>query len=450
MLIFIIMKYLFLLFTGICFTLSSNCQPLLYANFNDFLEGDLNGQNGWTHNSSYAGGLGACAGALCLNNAIVSQTLNYPSFDSCNYSLELVTNQDGIGTSFNSVTTGSVYVFILCQFSAASGTSNDFLRLMGGSNYSSSCKLYIKDAGGGFYAGVGKGTTPGVYNGSGGTFLSYNVPHLLVIKYTFKTATTSDDVVTLYVDPDMTKAEPTAHEILTAGGTDASSVDRLCFPYNASNKPTGYVGVVKASATWTDGFKIAGKCITPSGQSVNAAVISATGVTTSANTDTAGMFNYYLQAGNYNLKATKNNDVNKSNGVTSIDLALIQSHILGKLLLNSPYKIIAADVNGDGNLTALDIVNIKRLILGIDTTFNNTITNQKRLWVFVDSSKTISSLTTPFIIKDSISITNLNANQINQTFTGIKLGDVNWDWSPLLPRQNPAVKQGKKEEEIKY
>ena len=50
--------------------------------------------------------------------------------------------------------------------------------------------------------------------------------------------------------------------------------------------------------------------------------------------------------GNYTLKASKNNDVNKTNGVTAIDLVLIQSHILGKNMLNSPYKIIAADVNG--------------------------------------------------------------------------------------------------------
>ena len=145
---------------------------------------------------------------------------------------------------------------------------------------------------------------------------------------------------------------------------------------------------------------------------------------------------------NLTFTPTKNNDINKANGVTAVDIALTQSHILGKTLLNSPYKIIAADVNGDGKVTALDIVYMKRLILGIDTTFTNTTTKQNRLWAFVDSSYKFADSTNPFPFKDSISYTNLNANKINQTFIGIKLGDVNWDWNPAIarmPSQSPPT-----------
>ena len=133
------------------------------------------------------------------------------------------------------------------------------------------------------------------------------------------------------------------------------------------------------------------------------------------------------------VSATKNNDVNKANGVTALDIALVQSHILQKNLLNSPYKIIAADVTGDGKVTALDIVYMKRLILGIDTTFTNLITHQKRLWAFVDSSYKISDTINPFPIKDSIIVT--NTNSLNQTLIGCKLGDVNWDWNPAIAKQ---------------
>ena len=63
--------------------------------------------------------------------------------------------------------------------------------------------------------------------------------------------------------------------------------------------------------------------------------------------------------GNYTLRVAKTNDVAKANGITALDLALIQSHILGKSRLNSVYKNIAADVNGDGNITAIDLVFIK-------------------------------------------------------------------------------------------
>ena len=433
----------------LCSSLSLSAQPLLYSNFTNFSAGKLSGQNGWTNNSSSAGGLGACTGAICTNNAVISFPLSYTGFDDCTNSLALISDQDGVGTSFTSVNSNSVYLFLLCQFSSVPAASTDLIRMMGGSNFSTSCRIYLKNAGGGFYAGVGKGSASGVYNGSGPTLLSNDVPHLLVMKYTFKAGTSTDDVVTLYVDPDMSQPEPAAHEILASGGADAT-IDRLCFPYNSTNKATGYIGVVKVSSAWSDGFSVMGKCKTPFGKSINGVTVSATGSTANATTDTSGTFNYKLPAGNYTIKATKNNDVNKSNGISTLDLALVQSHILSKSALNSPYKIIAADVNGDGKITTLDIVYMKRVILGLDSTFTNTNTAQKRLWVFVDSSNALTNLPTPFTIKDSINIANLNANQSNLTFIGIKLGDVNWDWNPLLPKQNPSLKQAKKEQEFSY
>ncbi len=134
------------------------------------------------------------------------------------------------------------------------------------------------------------------------------------------------------------------------------------------------------------------------------------------------------------LTAYKNNDINKANGVTTLDIALIQSHILQKSVLNSPYKILAADVNGDGKVSTLDIVYIKRLILGLDTTFTKTSINEKRLWAFVDSSYQFPDTINPFPFKDSISYTGLSVSKSNQTFIGCKLGDVTWDWNPAIAK----------------
>ena len=127
---------------------------------------------------------------------------------------------------------------------------------------------------------------------------------------------------------------------------------------------------------------------------------------------------------NYTLTPSKNNDVNKTNGVTVLDAILVQAHILGKALLNSPYKIIAADVDNSGSVTVLDIIYMKRLILGIDTTFKGN-----RLWAFVDSSYKFTDSTKPFPHKDSITLTNITTNQTGKSFIGVKLGDVNWDWN---------------------
>ena len=180
---------------------------------------------------------------------------------------------------------------------------------------------------------------------------------------------------------------------------------------------------------------VKGKTITPAGKIIKNSVVNFTGDGAgSNNTDSTGIYSLGLSNGNYTLSPTKNNDINKSNGVTTLDLALIQAHILGKSLLNSPYKLIAADVNGDGKITTIDLVYIKRLILGIDTTFNNTLTKENHLWVFVDSSYKFADSTHPFPFKDSNRYTNLNANKTNQTFLGIKLGDVNWDWNAAFAR----------------
>ena len=116
-----------------------------------------------------------------------------------------------------------------------------------------------------------------------------------------------------------------------------------------------------------------------------------------------GTGNYSFNCLNTGLSGTirlyKNNDVNKTNGVTAVDIALTQGHILGKNMFNSPYKLIGADVNGDGKVTALDIVYMKRLILGIDSTFTNSTTKQTRLWAFVDSSYQFPDTTNPFPYK---------------------------------------------------
>ena len=181
---------------------------------------------------------------------------------------------------------------------------------------------------------------------------------------------------------------------------------------------------------------LSGKIITPNDNSIIHAVVNIKGDSSNITlSDSVGHYQYnLLHVGNYTLIPTKNNDINKTNGVTSLDLALIQSHILGKAKLNSPYKIIAADINGDGKITTLDLVYMKRLILGIDTTFTNSTTKENRLWAFIDSSYQFPDTTNPFPFKDSISYIGLSANKNNQTFIGVKLGDVNWDWDPALAR----------------
>ncbi|MBK8425771.1 MAG: hypothetical protein IPL27_07220 [Lewinellaceae bacterium] len=83
----------------------------------------------------------------------------------------------------------------------------------------------------------------------------------------------------------------------------------------------------------------------------------------------------------YNYTLTPTKDDNPLNGVSTYDLVLIAKHILGLEPLTTPYKMIAADANRSGSITSFDIVEFRKLILGIyDELPNNTS------WRFVDKT----------------------------------------------------------------
>jgi len=58
-------------------------------------------------------------------------------------------------------------------------------------------------------------------------------------------------------------------------------------------------------------------------------------------------------------------------GVTTFDLSLISKHILGIEPFQNPFQIIAADANNSGSVTSFDIVELRKLILGIYTELPN-------------------------------------------------------------------------------
>jgi hypothetical protein len=119
----------------------------------------------------------------------------------------------------------------------------------------------------------------------------------------------------------------------------------------------------------------------------------------------------------YQVNAAKNDDY--LNGVSTLDLVLIQRHILGLEALDSPYKMIAADVNNDGNVTAIDLIELRKLILGI---YEELPSNSS--WRFVDAAQTLD-INSPWNFDESIDIYNLSTDMMDENFVGIKVGDVN-------------------------
>lgn len=112
---------------------------------------------------------------------------------------------------------------------------------------------------------------------------------------------------------------------------------------------------------------------------------------------------------------------NHLNGVTTHDIALITRHILNIEPFQSPYQMIAADVNRSGNITVLDVIALRQLILGITDTFPNN-----KSWRFIDKSYIFPNSGNPFQGPDAFpeyAISDYSAKNIH--FIGIKVGDVN-------------------------
>ncbi|HKK79013.1 MAG TPA: hypothetical protein VJ933_05260 [Phaeodactylibacter sp.] len=123
--------------------------------------------------------------------------------------------------------------------------------------------------------------------------------------------------------------------------------------------------------------------------------------------------------GNFNFTALTNGETYRMElsydtpplqGLSTLDLVHIAKHILATQLLPTPHHMIAADFNNSGNISVLDIVRVRRVILGIENP-------EGEQWVFVpqdygfDNSPVLSDL-------------QLNSSIENLDIYAIKRGDV--------------------------
>lgn len=138
-------------------------------------------------------------------------------------------------------------------------------------------------------------------------------------------------------------------------------------------------------------------------------------------TDAEGYYEFsdMQSGGTYVMKPSL--DVDHLNGVTTIDLVHIQRHILGIKTLDSPYKIIAADINNDGSVNAQDLLAMRKNILGIVDVFpgNKSWRFVDKLYSFIDP---VNPLTEQFT--ESYDVNNMS-DDMDLDYIGVKIGDVN-------------------------
>ena len=125
-------------------------------------------------------------------------------------------------------------------------------------------------------------------------------------------------------------------------------------------------------------------------------------------------------------------DLDPLNGVSTLDLILINKHILGLDTLDSPYKILAADVNDSKSVSMFDIIELRKLILGVYSELPN-----RDSWGFVLKSFVFPDPTNPFGAAVPSTLLYVYHKNDDQNFIGYKVGDVNGNAVPSL--QAPPV-----------
>ena len=130
----------------------------------------------------------------------------------------------------------------------------------------------------------------------------------------------------------------------------------------------------------------------------------------------------------YTVTPDKANDTITNNGVTTLDLILMRRHILNVDTLNSPYKILAADVNFSNSVSTLDLILTRTVILQTNLTFPNG-----KLWNFVNSDYVFANPISPWPYENYRDFPSAVA-ATDQDFIGMKLGDVNNTWDPNVAR----------------
>lgn len=190
--------------------------------------------------------------------------------------------------------------------------------------------------------------------------------------------------------------------------TDAAGNSDYCDTYVDVQNNMGATGV--SNCPGTTGSRMLIELVTVKTQTIKNADVSVA----TAN----GMMKATFDANQYSAIVPSNTDAavsaekndNPLNGVSTYDLVMMTKHLLAVQPISDPYLLRAADVNNNGTITNADIVELRKMILAIQTGFT-----KNKSWRFYDSA-----------MNEVVSFTNANPykGQIVK-LTGVKTGDIN-------------------------
>jgi hypothetical protein len=169
---------------------------------------------------------------------------------------------------------------------------------------------------------------------------------------------------------------------------------------------------------------VSGKIISNKGKNIVGAEITMNNgipeMTKSVITNNLGDYSFPNAVMHYDYSITGKKNDDYLNGVSTLDLVMIQRHVLDLERFNDAYSLIAADINSDQKVSASDLVELRKLILGIYEILPNNGS-----WKFINSNQTFADINNPWPLNERININDLDHAMNNQNFVSVKIGDVN-------------------------
>ena len=245
-------------------------------------------------------------------------------------------------------TDGNMYVSFLLNLSSAK--TGDYFFHLGPRNLGTTFRgrVYAKAGTTGWLAGLSMSS-----GGTGGTYdtteLNFNQTYLVVLKYSYSTAATDDDSVSLFVYdtgiPTTDPGSPIVNIGPLGGGTDASDIGSVAIR-QSSNCPTGTIDGIQVTNYWP----FANSSGQPTIISIDSArnsvndTVTVTGVVISPNFRTTDR-SYFIYDGTAGINLYRS-------GMTSPDLQLGDSVVVTGKIINY-YSTIEIEPFADTNITVV-------------------------------------------------------------------------------------------------
>jgi hypothetical protein len=172
-----------------------------------------------------------------------------------------------------------------------------------------------------------------------------------------------------------------------------------------------------------------------SGIPVKDMIMSASNVEINKNaiTSNSGLFSIILPQSTFLVSGYK--DDNFLNGITTLDLVIIQKYLLGIKKITDPYKIIAADATNNGKISAADLLLIRQVLLGAKDRFVNNS------WIALSPDYVFNNPDhAPLEVElAKIKQIEVNDNIYGVDFIAVKIGDMNYSANVIEYRNDNSV-----------